>query len=92
LELLQLLVAFISTLCGACTETYTFGCRSVPCFVLVVHVVAVAFAQYVIAQYLLEDGRQVSNTKHEPEMPGVTILVAPVVLWDFVVVAEQLQD
>jgi hypothetical protein len=56
--------------------------------VLVVHVVAVALSQYVPARYLLEDGKQVSNMKHELEMPGVMILVAPVLLWDFVVVVE----
>ena len=41
---------------------------------------ALALKQYVTARYLLEDGKQVSNTKHEPEMPGVMILVVVVVL------------
>jgi hypothetical protein len=40
----------------------------------------VALAQYVLAQYLLEDGKQVNNTKHEPEMPGATQIVLLVLL------------
>jgi hypothetical protein len=42
---------------------------------IVVALFAVAIAQYVLAQYLLEDGKQVSNTKHEAEMPGLLLIL-----------------
>ena len=51
---------------------------------LVVALFALVSKQYVIAQYLLEDGKQVSNTKHEAEMPGVLILVVVVLLTVYV--------
>jgi hypothetical protein len=42
--------------------------------------VALALAQYVIVQFLLECGKQVSNTKQQLDVPGVTILVVVVLL------------